>query len=270
MADDFVNNIEVVWIDPQNSFHDLPDATLGVPGACANAANGIKLIQRMKDKIDDIHVTLDTHQQLAIFHPLYWVDKKGKHPAPFTQITHEAVEKGEWKTFIPTFQPLALDYVTALQQHGRYALVIWPYHCLLGTWGHNVYDKVGATLNEWELTYRARVDYVVKGHNLHTEHYSAVQADVPNDDPTTQLNTRLIETLQRSRKVWVMGQASSHCVANTGRDIADVFGADSVQQLVFLEDCMSPVPGFEQLAVDFFADMKSRGAEVTTSKQLLS
>lgn len=270
MSDEFINNIELLIIDPQNDFHPLPASTLGVPGACDDAKRLAKLIRGMKNAIDDIHVTLDTHQLLAVFHPLYWVGKNGKHPDPFTGVTQETVEQGEWKAYISAFQPVALEYVTHLKRNGRYDLIIWPPHCLLGTWGHNVYEEIGKVLAEWELTYRARVDYVVKGHNLHTEHYSAVQADVPNDDPTTQLNTRLIETLQRSRKVWVAGQASSHCVANTGKDIADIFGVDSVQQLVFLSDCMSPVPGFEGLAEAFLKDMKTRGAEVTTSTQLLS
>lgn len=267
---DFKNKIELLVIDPQNDFHDQPNATLGVPGAMGDAKRLAKLIESLGAKIDDIHVTQDTHQLMSIFHPIYWVDKKGNNPAPFTLISRENVESGTWKTNIPLFHSIALEYVKQLEVHNRYQLIVWPFHCLLGGWGHNIQDDIGRSLMDWEMKYKARVDYILKGHSMHTEHYSAVQADVPSDDPTTQLNTRLIETLQRSKKIWIAGQASSHCVANTGTDIANIFGADSVGQLVFIEDCMSPVAGFEQLSIDFFADMKKRGAVVTTSKQLLS
>lgn len=268
---DFKSEIELVIIDPQNDFMPLPDSTLPVPGALDDAKRLARLIKTLGAKIDDIHVTMDTHQRRAIFHPICWVDKKGRNPEPLkTVIEYDMVKSGEWRSDIDVLQPIFENYVRVLDEHKRYKLIIWTYHCLFGTPGHNVEDHIGRALGDWEMKYKARVDYVVKGHNPYTEHYSAVQADVPNDDPTTQMNTRLIETLQNARKVWICGQASSHCVANTGRDIADQFGVDSVKQLVFIEDCMSPVQGYEQLAIDFLADMKKRGAEITTSAQLLS
>ena len=264
-----MSNLELLIIDPQNDFSDSPGATLPVPGAGEDAQRLARLLARLNDRIDDIHVTLDTHQLVDIAHPVFWLDSDGKHPAPFTQITVEDVIKSRWRTFNPQFQDRALDYVKALLDGGRYALTIWPPHCLVGTWGHNVVQPVAEALRTWEADF-ARVDYVTKGHNPWTEHYSAVQADVPDpEDPTTLLNTRLIETLEQADLVVLSGQALSHCVANTVRDIADNFGDDSIKKLVLIEDTSSPVPGFEDLGKQFVVDMKKRGMQTAKADEFL-
>lgn len=262
-----MEKLELLIIDPQNDFSDAPDATLPVPGALADAKRLTKLITRLNDRIDDIHVTLDTHQLVDIAHPVFWVDSRGEHPQPFTQISIEDVGNGRWRPFNPQFRQRALAYVNSLAENARYELTIWPPHCLVGNWGHNIMGPVAQALRDWETGF-ARVDFVTKGHNPWTEHYSAVQADVPDpEDPTTLLNTRLIETLENADIIVLSGQALSHCVANTVRDIADSFGDESIGKLVLLEDTSSPVPGFEDLADSFVADMKKRGMQVCKSHQ---
>ncbi len=264
-----MSNLEFLIIDPQNDFSDSPGANLPVPGAGEDAQRLAQLLARLNHRIDDIHVTLDTHQLVDIAHPVFWLDSDGQHPAPFTQINVEDVVKSRWRTFNPQFQDRALEYVKALRDGGRYALTIWPPHCLVGTWGHNVVQPIADALRTWEADF-ARVDYVTKGHNPWTEHYSAVQADVPDpEDPTTLLNTRLIETLEQADLVVLSGQALSHCVANTVRDIADNFGDDSIKKLVLIEDTSSPVPGFEDLGKQFVADMKKRGMKTAKADEFL-
>jgi nicotinamidase-related amidase len=262
--------IELLIIDPQNDFSDAPGAALPVPGACADGDRLAALIDRLRDRLEDIHVTLDTHQLVDIAHPIFWVDSEGNAPMPFTQISREAVARGDWRPRNPTFGERALAYVQALADNGRYELTIWPPHCLVGTWGHNVMAPVAGALRRWEEGF-ARVDYVTKGHNPWTEHYSAIQADVPDpEDPTTQLNTRLIQTLERADTVLLSGQALSHCVANTVRDIADNFGAASITKLVLLEDTSSPVPGFEALGQQFLADLTRRGMRTASAAGMLA
>src|SRR5579862_2557098 len=128
-----------------------------------------------------------------------------------------------------------------------------------------------SSLKNWELNNFAQVDYVTKGSNCFTEHYSAVSADVPDpDDPTTQINKGLINTLMKADLVFIAGEASSHCVNFSVRDIADNFGDDSyIKKLVFLEDASSPVHRFETQATDFLRDMKARGMQVSTTVDFL-
>jgi nicotinamidase-related amidase len=264
-------SLEFLIIDPQNDFSDAPGAALPVPGASADAERLASLLDRLSDRIDDIHVTLDTHQLLDISHPMFWVDRNDRPPTPFTQITVAEVEDEVWRPFKPEFQQRALDYVRALRDNHRYVLTIWPPHCLVGTWGHNVIPAVSGALRRWEERRRARVDYHLKGHNPWTEHYSAVQADVPDpDDPSTQINVRLIQTLEKADVVAFSGQALSHCVANTVRDIADHFGEESVRKLVLIEDTSSPVPGFEEVAYQFLTDMKQRGMKTARAAEFPS
>ncbi|MFO1372732.1 MAG: isochorismatase family protein [Candidatus Competibacteraceae bacterium] len=262
--------LEFLIVDPQNDFSDAPGAALPVPGASADAERLAQLLDRLGERIADIHVTLDTHQLLDIAHPMFWIDQNDQRPAPFTQITVEDVQNGAWRTFKPQFQQRALEYVQTLRANGRYTLTIWPPHCLVGTWGHNVIPVVAKALRHWEEVEFARVDYILKGHNPWTEHYSAVQADVPDPaDPSTQLNIRLIEVLWNADQVVLCGQALSHCVANTVRDIADHCHEGDIRKLVLIEDASSPVPGFEDLARQFVTDLSRRGMQIAKAADFL-
>ncbi len=82
------------------------------------------------------------------------------------------------------------------------------------------------------------------------------------------LNVRLIETLEQADIIALSGQALSHCVANTVRDIAEQFGEENVNKLLLLEDTTSPVPGFESLAEGFLMEMKGRGMQLARSTDL--
>ncbi len=263
--------LEFLIVDPQNDFSDAPGAALPVPGAGADAERLARLLNRLRARIDDIHVTLDTHQLVDISHPVFWVDGAGRQPAPFTQISVADIENRIWRTFDAHSQQRALAYVRALRDNRRHQLTIWPPHCLIGTWGHNVVPVVAEALQAWEAAKYARVDYVTKGHNPWTEHYSAVRADVPDPaDPGTQINRRLIQTLENADVVALSGQALSHCVASTIRDIAAYFGQESIRKLVLIEDTSSPVPGFEALAQQFVADMRQRGMRVAKAADFLA
>jgi nicotinamidase/pyrazinamidase len=180
------------------------------------------------------------------------------------------LDAGKWTTTQPGTYRRSREYVAALEQNGRYPLCVWPYHCLIGSPGHAVVPELFAALTDWESGF-AVVDYVTKGSNIWTEHYSAVVADVPDpEDPSTQINTRLIQTLMEADLIFVAGEAGSHCLANTVRDIANNFGDDNyVKKLVLLTDATSPVPGFETYQDDFLREMTARGMQTATTTDFL-
>ena len=112
------------------------------------------------------------------------------------------------------------------------------------------------------------VDFVTKGSNYKTEHYSAVQADVPDiEDTSTMLNTRFIGMLEKADEILISGEALSHCVANTIRDIANNFGEENIKKFILLEDASSNVTGFENLGEEFVKEMVSRGMKKTTTEE---
>ncbi|OQW90596.1 MAG: hypothetical protein BWK79_19410 [Beggiatoa sp. IS2] len=261
-------NIKFLIIDPQNDFAD-PSGSLFVSGADKDSERLATLLNRLLTKINSIHVTLDTHHFVDIAHPIFWIDSQGSHPSPFTQITEEDIVTGKWRTTRTDYQNRAVDYVKALSTNSRYILTIWPPHCLIGQTGHNVVTPIMEALSTWENTF-ATVDYVLKGSNQWTEHYSAIKADVPDaSDPTTQLNTRLLTQLQEADIIAISGQTLSHCVANTVRDIVNNVPKETVDKMVLIADTSSPVPGFEVLAEQFLSDMKGCGMQIVKSTAFL-
>jgi len=274
--------VELLVIDPQNDFC-VDGAPLCVPGAWDDMERIANMINRIGGKLDDIHVTLDTHHRLDVAHSLMWRDAKGDMPEPLkTVITHQDVDSGVWRPVNPRWlhgvhldrggQPIwgLWDYTKALQDNGRYPLVIWPEHCLVSTPGTNVVEPLAKALYDWEGQI-AMVDFVLKGSNMWTEHYSAVQADVPDpEDHTTQLNTRLITTLQEVDLILLAGEALNFCVASTVTDIADNFGEDNIKKLCLLEDATNVVPGFDALTDAFMNNLIGRGMQISTTDKILA
>ena len=123
--------------------------------------------------------------------------------------------------------------------------MVWPIHCEIGSWGHNVHADVRAAYNRWEDAGQHIVRKVPKGTNPWTEHYSALMAEVPDpDDPRTQLNRGLLDALDRAELLLIAGEAGSHCVKATVEDLAQHLPGGKLSRVVLLTDCMSPVPGF--------------------------
>jgi len=276
-------HIEALIIDPQDSFCDKSNGSLYIPGADEDMVRGAKLIRKMKKKLKDIHITLDSHHYFSIFHPSFIVDRHGNNPVvrnglEVLPITHQSIMDGDWKAANPVFQKYLEKYTELLEAGGKYMLIIWPYHCLIATPGSNVYAPLMEALLEWEAR-PGIVDKVTKGSHFLTEHYSAVQAEIKDpsllmpglpQDPSTILNSPLIETIERADLTIIWGEASTHCLAYTVADIVKNFGTDAGKKLAIIEDCTSPVPGFEQNYEDFKADMKIKGVQFLDSGQFLS
>ena len=262
-----MEGIHLFVIDPQNDFCH-PEGALSVPGADADMERLAGFVDRVRARIEAVHVTLDSHRTVDISHPIWFVDHAGHHPAPFTHITADALARGDWRTSRPEAQERTLAYLRALEAGGRYPHVIWPEHCLVGSPGHNVWPSLFEALQRWSAGH-ALVEFVLKGTNPYTEHFSAIRAEVPDpDDPTTLPNAALLKRLAEAGTVVVAGQASSHCVAHSVRDLLDAVGDPGFAgRVVLLEDAMSPVAGFEPYAEAFLADMRERGVRVATTEQ---
>eukprot|EP00658_Telonema_sp_P-2_P038354 TRINITY_DN2753_c0_g1_i9.p1 TRINITY_DN2753_c0_g1~~TRINITY_DN2753_c0_g1_i9.p1 ORF type:complete len:298 (+),score=65.56 TRINITY_DN2753_c0_g1_i9:153-1046(+) len=254
--------LALVIIDPQVDFHP-PSGSLAVPGAVEDTERIAELLDRHQDKIDRVVVSLDTHHVLHIANPGYWRDREHHWPAPFTTISAEDIKNGSFHPADESNASWALQYAEALEADGRFKICIWPEHCLIGTVGHTVQPVLLAALERWAHARLRTVEYVLKGLNNRTEMYSALKAEVPvQDDPGTQLNTKLTRSLHDSTVV-VCGQAKSHCVNYTMRDLLAGWEGDPAR-LVLLSDGCSAVPGFEASANEFEADMKAAGVTVTT------
>ena len=267
--------VHLLAIDPQRDFV-AKTGSLCVPGADKDMDRLALMVRRLKDKLSDITLTQDSHRRVDISHPLWWVDSSGKHPSPFTMITVADMESGRWNTFKPGFRNRTLAYLKSLDSGKRYPHIIWPEHCLIGSEGHGFWPALLDSVHEWEGRF-ALANVVTKGSNMWTEHFSAVKAEVPDpEDDSTQVNTRLIETLEKADVILLAGEALSHCMANTVRDIASCFSnPDYVRKLVLLEDATTSVgdpPGttmFTDMGKSFVSDMRKLGMQTSTTTDFL-
>ncbi len=254
--------LHLLAIDCQWDFCD-PKGALSVPGAADDINRLSDMVNAMGHKIDQIHVTLDSHNEIDIAHPIFWVDSNGKHPDPFTIISVDDVLSGKWNVTNLACRKRASDYVEALYANGKYPLCIWPPHCIIGTVGCTIQPPFDEALKNWSRTRFKKPDYQVKGSNPFTEHYSVFRADVVDpSDHSTMLNTGLINLINSADEILIAGEARSHCVRNSIVDLIDEIGHENAMKFVILEDAMSDVPTFEAYGESFMDDMKKIGMRI--------
>lgn len=263
--------ISLVPIDVQNTFC-LPDFELFVGGRSGRGAidDNVRLtgfIYRNLDVLTEVDPTMDTHTAMQIFHPIFWVNDKGEHPVPAaTIITLDDLKKGVWRVNpavagsiangnYAALQRYAFHYVKSLTDGGKYPLMIWPYHAMLGGIGHAIVSAVEEAAFFHCVARVAQTGFEIKGGNPLTENYSVLRPEVLDDAdgrPVDQKNARFIKKLLDFDAVVIAGQAKSHCVAWTIADLLNEIAAKDpklAKKVYLLEDCTSPVvvPGI----VDF-------------------
>ena len=293
--------VALLVVDGQNDFCTANDGCgnkgeLVAPGADKDMERLSAMIRRLRGQLDTVVATLDAHQGIGIERPHFWKRlEDGALPDPFTILGAsrngtQVVKYNVGDTgLIPTTEAYttyntkllytggptgngALGYLRALEANGKYPHVIWPIHCCVGTWGASLVPELAEALLVWELENFARVNYVMKGNNPWTEHFSGISAEVPDPtDPLTQVNKSMVQTLEAADVIAVGGEALSHCVASTVRDLVDNFSnPESVKKLVLLTDASSNVAGFEYLGEAFVKDMVAKGVILSTTTEFLA
>ena len=252
----------LVVVDCQNTFC-IPDFELFVAGrsgmgAVEDNVRLCKFIYRNLGVITEIVPTMDTHTAMQIFHPVFWVNDAGDHPKANTIISLEDVEKGIWKAN-PVVAPSVLEgdierlqshvvhYVKKLTERGKYPLMVWPYHSMLGGIGHALVSSVEEALFFHCLARKSQTRFEIKGDNSLSEHYSVLYPEVRervDGASIAQKDTGIIRRLLNFDILMIAGQAKSHCVAWTIDDLlSEVSARDPklVEKIYLLEDCTSPV-----------------------------
>jgi nicotinamidase-related amidase len=255
-------------VDVQNTFC-LPGFELFVAGRSGTGAVDdnrrlCEFIYRNLDAITHVIPTLDTHEAVQIFHPIWLLDADGNHPPPYTLVSADDVETGRWKVNPAVAEIVGRDhaylerhllhYTRELERGGKYNLTVWPYHAMLGGVGHALVPAVEAALFFHTLARFAQPRLEIKGQNPLTEHYSILGPEVttgPDRDQIGERNHGLVDHLVNFDAVVIAGQAKSHCVAWTIEDLLEAQGRERhlAERVYLLEDCTSPVvvPG----AVDY-------------------
>lgn len=284
-------NVQLLVIDPQYDFMDYDGSALAVPGASQDMIRTAALVRRLGSRLDDIHVTLDSHHLVDVGHPTMWVgDDEKTPPPPFTAILSDDIRSRIWTPRFANAKPPALDgetvrqymirYASTLEDQGNHLLMVWTIHCLIGSDGHAVQKDLADALNWWCGENFANINFVTKGTNPWTEHYGALQAEVPMaNDPSSGLNTRLLEVLKVADRVVVAGEAWTHCVKTSVTQIVDNIDPKLVRKIWLLTDCMSGIPAavpgdpkldFPLATSQWQEEMVARGINLTTSTEFLA
>jgi nicotinamidase-related amidase len=281
----------LLLIDVQNTFC-LPEFELFVAGQSGRGAiednqHLCEFIYRNLAEITEIVATMDTHQAMQIFHPVFWVDAAGRHPQSHTSIHWEDIQAGIWQvnTAIATqlfphapdrLSAYAHHYVQHLDRLGKFPLTIWPYHSMLGGIGHSLVSAVEEAIFFHNLVRYSQTHFEIKGNHPLTENYSVFSPEVDSDEQGQVMlskNTAFFERILSFDRILIAGQAKSHCVAWTVADLmAEIQTRDPAiaQRIYLLEDCMSPVVvpdvvDFTQIAEASFAEFAAAGMHRTDS-----
>jgi nicotinamidase-related amidase len=134
-----------------------------------------------------------------------------------------------------------------LSDGGKYPLLIWPYHAMLGGIGHALVPAVEEAIFFHGVARNSQASFSIKGDRTLTENYSALAPEVFTNqfgEPIASKNDGLIQHLLASDRLIIAGQAQSHCVAWTVNDLLTEIKAIDPQlarKVYLLEDCTSPV-----------------------------
>jgi nicotinamidase-related amidase len=252
----------LLLVDVQNTFclpeHELFVAGPSGRGAIDDSARLASLLYRSLPRVTQVVVTLDSHTAVQIFHPVFWVDEAGEHPPPHTILSFEDIDARRWRVnpaLVAAVAPRpgfdvegwARHYARRLHEGGKYPLVVWPYHSMVGGIGHALVSVVEEAVFFHSIARQSPTRVEVKGQNPLTEHYSVLRPEVledPAGERVGVLNAALVDHLLSFDAVVVAGQAKSHCVAWTVEDLLSeiqVRDPRRAERVYLLEDCTSPV-----------------------------
>ena len=251
----------LMLVDVQNTFC-IPDFELYVGGRSGSGAVDdntrlCEFIYRNLGNITYITATMDTHRAMQVFHAIFFVDKDGNHPAPYTDIPAAELRDSKWMFnsalapqlgIAPEYgQQMMIHYAEELEKKGKYALTIWPYHAMLGGIGHALVSSVEEALFFHSMARITQYDINIKGDKPFTENYSVIGPEVltgPMGELLGTHDTKFIEQLQQFDRLIIAGQAKSHCVAWTVSDLLEdiaMVDLEMAEKVYLLEDCTSPV-----------------------------
>jgi nicotinamidase-related amidase len=240
-------------------------------GAIDDNARIAEFIYRNLGAITDITTTLDTHFPYQIFIPEFWVDENGNPLQAHTiidvapngrglinldlagNVIHEDVKPNPsiawWlcKGNYPWLVRQVEFYCQELAKVGKYKLYLWPQHCILGSQGHTLAGIIHEARMFHAYARDSQAWIEVKGGHPLSENYSVLRPEVllsHDGSALTQRNAAFFNKLISADVLIIAGQAASHCVAWTIKDLlAEIMAQDPdlAKKVYVMSDCTSSV-----------------------------
>lgn len=288
-ADDF--GVHLLLIDMQRDFC-FPEGTLYVGGRSGNGAiednrRTAEFIYRELRNISRITRSLEAHLLYHIFSCTFWIDAQGNMITPNRFILLEDIKKGEVRPNSDVAEWIcdgdyawlcrqAEFYIEELERAGNYKLFIWLPHCIEGSVGQTMAGVVQEACMFHGFARGVQVDNEIKGIPVLTENYSIFGTEVEKTFDGIRLskkNIRLLKTLAKARAVAILGEAASHCVANSVDDylaLSRKYRLNLASKTYIVTDCMSSVvipggPDFTAQAEAAFERFADAGVHLVKS-----
>jgi nicotinamidase/pyrazinamidase len=263
--------VALLLVDAQVDFIHV-DGALSVAGAVEDTRRTIEWMFQNVGKITRVFASLDSHVPIQMFSPSWWHDKAGHHPEPFTIISHEDVRLGRW---IPLYEmQWSMEYTERLEEDSKKQLMIWPYHTLIGTAGHSITPALYEAIAYHSAVRQAPPRFVQKGTIPKTENYSIFEPEVKLSElENGGLNKALLEELTSYERIYVAGQAKSHCVLESVNSMMRYFEGkpEIIGKIHLLTDGMSsvysPDVDFEAIANKVLQEFANNGLHLTTTTE---
>lgn len=241
-------------IDVQKDF--IEGGALAVPGSIGDVERATRFIYNNMGSISKIMCSLDTHAPHQIFHPCWWVNENGDHPAPYTIITYDDVMNNVWRPIISPKK--SIEYLKGLEAAGagKKQLCIWPYHCIEGTEGHGLENEFAKMVYFHSVVRKTKNIMIKKGEDPLSEMYGIIKPEYSEDN---FMNTTVLNAIEKYDEIYVVGEAASHCLLESVKQIAEHFKnrPDVTQKITILEDCTSSITGYEAETAAAFDSFKN-------------
>ena len=241
-----------------------PDGALRVPGALGDLRRTIEFLFANAARIKTVVASLDSHLAYQIFYPTWWSDDAGNHPPPHTIIDSASIRAGKYRPLREVAWSMA--YVEELEQRAKKALYLWPFHTMVGGIGQALDPALFEAIHWHAVARRAQPIFLQKGMIPTTEHYSPFEPEVKvPTHPHGSLNTTILRLLETHARIYVAGEAKSHCVLEACASMMRHFSnrPEIIERIHFLGDCTSSVvvPGidFEAIANREIDGWRARG-----------
>lgn len=263
----------LVGIDLQYDFVS-PTGSLSVPGSVDDIARLTQWIYDNMAKISTIMLSIDTHDVNQIFHPSFWEDQNGNQAQPYTLITIDDVDAGTWRPVVGSPSKVS-DCLKTLKERGKGGVFVWPYHCLRGTPGWSLEQELMNMVHFHAAARTTKPITITKGWDTYSEMYGILE---PEYNPNNRVQADILSVIasvnngvvsgSQYDEIYLAGEAASHCLLESGRQILSRLAnyPDVTKRITILEDCTSPVTGYEQQVIDGFDELrKTYGIQIRKS-----
>lgn len=267
----------------------LSPGELYIDGAeedCERAAIFLRWLGR---RATEVTLSIDTHDKMHIAHPMHWEYQGGEHPKPFSTLSGRVPlqhvssgtpndgdsfkrdDRSLLTTSVPEMYEGSQSHVSEQEPWGR--LTVWPEHCLTGSFETMIWPSILDAVHRWQTLVKKPVTWIRKGQTLQSEQFGIFR--LAGASKFTVRGARILGRMAKADRIYVMGQARSHCVGESLSQMQDYFQAtfgvrNKLMSKVYLVgDCTRDVPSFEEESAARIRNLVNHGMKIVTTAEIM-